>query len=68
MREVEKTFAVNEEHNKNIEKLFIKHDAEEMTKYDNIQKRLDSLQKFQYIFIGALTFFEILNRMGYISI
>ena len=68
VREVEKSFAVNEEHNKNIEELFINHDKQEMIKYDKIQKKLDILFKFQYIAIGALILFEFLHKLGYLSL
>lgn len=67
LRDIERISAVREEHEQNLEELFIKHDREEMLKYDNIQKRLDNLQKFQYIAIGALTLFEFLHRLGLLT-
>ena len=67
LRSIEKEIAVKGEHDDNLEELFIKHDREEMVKYDNIQKRLDNLQKFQYIAIGALTLFEFLHRLGLLT-
>ena len=61
---IEKEIAVNKVHDNNLAELFIKHDREEMKKYDNIQKRLDNLQKIQYIALGALMLFEFLHRLG----
>jgi len=72
--DIEKTLAVREEHNTNLEQLFIKHDKEEMIKYTNIQNRLDSMDKKQqknenikYGLVAIFLFFEFLVKMGYLS-
>jgi tetrahydromethanopterin S-methyltransferase subunit G len=67
VREVEKHIAVNKEHDNNLEELFIKHDKEEMIKYDKIQKRLDDLYKILYLVFGGFIFLETLHKFGLIS-
>ena len=68
LREVEKVVEVNNEHNLNLEKMFTKHDEQEMIKYDSIQKILAVLVRNQNYMIGAFIFYEFLNKMGYISV
>ena len=67
VRFIEQTVAVNQEHDKNLEELFKEHDKQEMIKYDNIQKRLDSNSKFQYMVVGGFILLETLHKFGIIS-
>ena len=74
LRFLENKVNVKEEHNNNLEELFIKHDKEEMIKYNKIQERLDSMDKKQqknenikYSFVAVFLFFEFLQKMGFIS-
>lgn len=62
LRELERSHAVNLEHDKILESMFKEHDEKEMKKHDKINDSLDSLKKNQFIAFGILIAYEYFTK------